>query len=182
MMQRKNAGGERRGEGRRGGKPAMQHSLNYSSTSEWVASDRKMERSTKREERNGGKGMSGEGKEETRRGRGKVGRMDEVQGRVGGGRGKRKGWKWGGGKWGGRRRGGREKEGRKRGGRGEREVKREGWRSRLNSMFPTLKSHSHCLLPSLSAHTRTHKYWLALPNHSVHTADPYPHTHTSLHT
>lgn len=47
------------GEGWRGGKPAMQHSLNYSSTSEWVASDRKMERSTKREvereERKGGK-------------------------------------------------------------------------------------------------------------------------------
>lgn len=59
MIQRKNAGGEeeRRGEGWRGGKPAMQHSLNYSSTSEWVASDRKMERSTKREvEREEGKG------------------------------------------------------------------------------------------------------------------------------
>lgn len=62
MMQRKNGGGERRrGEawGRRGGKPAVQHSLNYSSTSEWVASDREMEGKTKREvervERKGGK-------------------------------------------------------------------------------------------------------------------------------
>lgn len=31
-------------QGRRGGKPAVQHGLNYSSMSEWVASDGEMER------------------------------------------------------------------------------------------------------------------------------------------
>lgn len=39
--------GEERG--RRRGKPAVQHSLNYSSTSEWVASDREMQGKTKRQ-------------------------------------------------------------------------------------------------------------------------------------
>lgn len=63
MMQRRNGeGGRRRGEarGRRGGKPAVQHSLNYSSTSEWVASDGEREGKTKREvERVGRKGKRG---------------------------------------------------------------------------------------------------------------------------
>ena len=40
--------------------------------------------------------------------------------------------------------------------RGETGGEREGWRSSLNSVFPKLKSHSHCLPPTLSTHTQTH--------------------------
>ena len=55
--------------GRRGGKPAVQHSLNYSSTSEWVVSDGerwrgKTKREVERAERKGEEGMNGEGGEE----------------------------------------------------------------------------------------------------------------------
>lgn len=154
--------GERGGEawGWRGGKPAMQHSLNYSSMSEWVASDGEMEGKTKRRWRERGERHEQGGKEdmeeeeEVRARTKRKWQQGCVRGREGRER-KRRGPEGG---W----RGG-EEEGRKDA-RREGEERREGWRSRLNSVFPALESHSHCLLPSLSTHTH-----IGTAKHNVYT-------------
>lgn len=76
-------------EGRRGGKPAVQHGLNYSSMSEWVASDGEMERTREvgRQKRGGGiryggRGGGGSRREERKEGgkAEKVGRRREERG------------------------------------------------------------------------------------------------------
>lgn len=92
MRRRKWREGEerRRGEarGRRGGKPAVQHCLNYSSTSERVAADGETEGKTKREaqrEEEEEEMMSREGEEEIEEeeeevlGDGKRGKEDEEE-------------------------------------------------------------------------------------------------------
>lgn len=67
---------------------------------------------------------------------------------------------------------GKRKEGCKMGGGGETEGKREGWRSSLNSVFPTLKSRLHCLFPSLAqTHTGTT---------DTHTTHMLNHLHTQV--